>query len=131
MRNARSGFTDALADFDKAIEVLPDAHFPYLYRAAFLRECEDLSLRNVERAIQDATRACELTEWKDRECLAALAACHAEAGDFAKAVEWQAKAVEAAPGDWKVMYEVDLELFRAGKTLRQREAVQEAPAASE
>lgn len=69
-------------------------------------------------AIEDATKACELTEWKDRYAISALAACYAEDGDFTKAVEWQTKAVELATGDWKSIYERNLTTFREGKTLR-------------
>ena len=40
-----------------------------------------------------ATRACELTEWKVAHGLTTLAAAYSEAGNFAAAVEWQAKAI--------------------------------------
>ncbi len=121
VHRARAEYAAALTEYDRAVEVLPDAHQSYLARATLLSECEDAMVRNIERAVQDATRACELTDWKDHECLSSLAACHAEAGDFAKAVEWETKALEIARGDWKKQHERNLETFRLNKTLRQAE----------
>ena len=41
--------------------------------------------------------ACELTHWKSAECLDALSAAYAEAGDFTSAVKWQSQAVKLLP----------------------------------
>ena len=53
----------------------------------------------VKRAIDHATRACELTKWKCSAYLDTLAAAYAEAGNFDEAVEFQQKAVELATKD--------------------------------
>ena len=41
--------------------------------------------------------ACELTHWNNAECLDALSAACAEAGDFTSAVKWQSQAVKLLP----------------------------------
>ena len=43
----------------------------------------DAKLRNGRRAIELATRACELTKYKAAYILSTLAAAYAETGDFA------------------------------------------------
>jgi hypothetical protein len=60
-------------------------------RALTYATCLDRRFRDSQQAIQDATKACELTRWKKPDSLAALAAAYAAAGDFDAAGEWQAK----------------------------------------
>lgn len=49
-------------------------------------------LRNGKRGIESAIKAYALSEWKESYYVDTLAAAHAEAGAFAKAVEFQIKA---------------------------------------
>jgi hypothetical protein len=44
-----------------------------------------------------AAKACELTDWKQADFVATLAAAHAEIGNFADAIHWQKRAIELAP----------------------------------
>src|SRR5262249_50526800 len=50
-------------------------------------------LRDGKQAVEHAARACELTDWKDPAIIEVLAAAHAEASDFAGAVESKKRAL--------------------------------------
>jgi hypothetical protein len=48
--------------------------------------------------VELATRACKLSRWKESNYVSTLAATYAEAGNFAKAVQWQEKAITLNKG---------------------------------
>ena len=71
------------------IEQYPDLVEAHERRAWILSTCPDANLRDGKLAVASATRAAELTDWKNVDVLSTLAAAYAEAGDFASAVHWE------------------------------------------
>src|SRR5262249_8574963 len=87
-------YAKASADYCTAIRLNPDSYYGYDNLGWLLATCPDARERNGKQAVLDATKACELTLWKDFYCLGTLAAAYAEIGEFDKAVEWQKKSLE-------------------------------------
>ena len=76
--------------------------------------------RDGKRAVESATRACELTEWKEPGVLDTLAAGCAEAGNFDAAVKWQTRANALFPaGKEKTEGEARLKLYQARTPYRE------------
>ena len=93
----RFDYARAIADLAEATRRAPTDPEPHRALAWLLATCPQREFRDGPRAVQEGTAACELTHWNNPECLDALAAAYAEAGDFASAVKWQTRAVELAP----------------------------------
>ncbi len=55
--------------------------------------CPDEAYRDGAKAVESATKACELGGWKDADHLDTLAAALADAGEFAEAVRRQEEAL--------------------------------------
>ncbi len=92
---AKGDYRKAVEDYREAMQVGPGRYEPHAYLADLLATCPDRDLRDGKKAIELATKACELTKWNDCDSLSALAAASAEVADFKKAVEWQKKAMKA------------------------------------
>jgi tetratricopeptide (TPR) repeat protein len=76
----------------------------------------DPKLRDGKAAIEFATKACELTEWKNPPYLDTLSAAYAESGDFDSAVKWQTKAIELLSDEKeKEDYRTRLKLYQEKK----------------
>lgn len=117
---AQRQFDRAAADYQEAIRLDPNHPNAYKNLAWLMATCRDASHRSGQAAVEHATKALELTEWKQGEWIEILAAAYAGCGDFAQAVKWQCKAVDAAEGETrKAELRRRLDLFRSGRPYRE------------
>jgi hypothetical protein len=87
--------------------------------AWIMATCPDARYRNGKLAVASATRACELTNWKDFMALTYLAAAFAEVGDFAEAVKWQQEALAMINDKHNTRVGLErLKLFKSGQPYR-------------
>jgi tetratricopeptide (TPR) repeat protein len=113
-------FDRALADLDESIRIEPRFVEAHGFRASILAACPDAKYRDGSRAVDAATRCCELAGWKSPYALEVLAAAYAEIGDFGSAVKWQSQANAAyADAGSKTEGEARLKLYQAKKPCRQ------------
>ena len=89
-------------------------------QAWILATAADAKFRNGKRAVECATKACELTGYEKADILDTLAAALAEAGQFEQAVERAELALEKAEPKQKPAIEARLKIFKAGKPYRQK-----------
>jgi tetratricopeptide (TPR) repeat protein len=116
---AKKEYAKALADFEKAVEVAPKAAYASYYYTAlalFRAGCPDARFRDGKKALEAAQKAYDLTKGPTE--MAALAVAHAELGQFDKAVEWQTKAITAAPAEEKDQYRSRLKQYQDRKPYR-------------
>lgn len=109
-----------LDDLGEAIRENPKGFVAHEQIARLFAACPDAKYRDGKKAVEHATTACELMNWKNRVTLATLAAAYAESGDFQQAIEWQSKAIELGGARKEINdYRQRLELYKQGKPYRE------------
>jgi serine/threonine-protein kinase len=109
-----SRHAEALADARRAVELRPTDVVLLNQLAWLLATCPEGGVRNGSEALVLATRATELSAWRDPAVLDTLAAAYAECGDFGEAVRWAEAALEWAPEMVRPAIAERLAQFRTG-----------------
>ncbi len=112
-------YPKAVADLEAAMKISPNTYEAINDLAWLLSTANDPGVRSASRSLELATRACEISEYKQWNTLDTLAAAHAENNQFDKAAEWLATAIANAPGKEKPRLQGHLELVVAKKPIRQ------------
>ena len=116
-------YAKALSDFDEVIRLAPDSPASasaYEKRATILSGCPDQRLWDRRLAAESASKACELTGWKDVDCLLTLAVAHANVQEFDPAIAAIDKAIALLkPGDKRIEnYQSMRDSFRASSLIK-------------
>jgi hypothetical protein len=108
-----------IADYEAAAALSPDRSSLFSDLGWLLASCPAVELRNGPQALVHATRACELTGWKDHQSITVLAALYAKLGNFPMAVKWQQEALSLlSPQDRprrQTNYQSRLNRYQAGE----------------
>ena len=89
-------FEESCRLFERSIEKSPEFLWSYNNLAWALATSDDLTQRDGPKAVTLAQRLCEIDGWQYYSFIDTLAAAHATAGDFSKAIEFAKQAIEVA-----------------------------------
>ena len=110
-------YQSGISDCWHAVRLDPNCDNACNNLAWLLSTAPEPKLRDGKQAFKFATRACELSEWKDAYNIGTLAAACAEIGRFDEAIKWEKKCIELGlPNEKeKLQAQKELELFEQGK----------------
>jgi tetratricopeptide (TPR) repeat protein len=117
--------SEAIRDYEKALKIEPKEGGVLNNLAWVLATSPDEKLRDGRRAIELATAACEVSQYKQAHILSTLAAAYAESGDFETAVKWSQKALDLGEGEVKEQLAKELESYQASEPWRELQNIAE------
>lgn len=116
---AEGEFAKSMAAFEKAVELAPEIAETQNGMAWILATAGEASVRQPEKAIELARKACEMSEYQDWSHLDTLAAAHANLGQFEEAIKWAQKALELVPDSNREEVTARIELYKAEQPFRE------------
>lgn len=117
--NQLGRFEEALADYERAIQQDPGDFYTLSNHAWLLATCREDHFRNGELALELANKACELSGFALWSILGALAAAHAECGDFDEAVKWARESMRLAPEEELAGCKTRVRMYKEEKPYRE------------
>lgn len=113
-------YDKAIDDFNIALRLGPRELEVYQQAAWFRATCPVDRYRNGARAVANARKACELSNWQFPQAIDTLAAACAETCDFEAAIKWQRQTIDkpARPFGSQDAAEKRLKLYQAGSPFR-------------
>jgi tetratricopeptide (TPR) repeat protein len=118
--NMKGDYEKAKSDFNQALAIESNNASFYNDLAFFQATCLDGRFRDAKAAFANASKAYQLNNGVNLDGnFSVLASTYAENGDFAKAIEWQGKAIDqTSSSEMKQRYLARLELFKQNKPFR-------------
>ena len=115
------GYEQAAGDYREVIRLDPKDADACSNLAWLLATCPEGRIRDGSRAVEYATKACELTSWQASYHLASLSVACAEIGKFEEAIKWQRKALESSQYEREEGKEARrrIQLFEEGRPYRE------------
>ena len=117
----RGECAEAISDYETAVRANPGYAIAFNGIAWLRATCPVPEVRDGAGAIAAATKACELTNWKNARYVGTLAAAHAEAGDFDSAVKRQKEAADLLTEQEEELrgdFQKRLKLYQSGNPYR-------------
>ena len=112
---------NVIKDYSEAMRRDPKDAYAYNASAWLRATCPNERYRDGKKAVTNATKACELSAWKDAYNIDTLAAAYAESGDFSSSIKWQEKAIELTTKDSeKPDMLIRFGLYTEGKPYREK-----------
>ncbi len=103
IHHSRAEYAEAPADFDEIVRLAPESpssSAAYLARAIIRTSSKNAQFRDARLAVESATKACELTVWKEVGCICILALGQNLSGDAKAAIASIDKCIALLkPGD--------------------------------
>jgi tetratricopeptide (TPR) repeat protein len=118
LRHGLGQYAGAIGDYEEAIRLSAGMTWALDALAWLLATCPVDEHRDGRRAVALARRACKRCGWRPYQMLDTLAAAHAETGRFSLAVDWQTRALDAAPRNEYEHYLRRLRLYKSQRPCR-------------